>query len=59
MIQRRGTSPDIHPGLNLDSISGAFTPQGPLAHLGRLQDARRSIASLQTLRPDIDLAFAR
>jgi adenylate cyclase len=29
------------------------------AHLGRLEDARRSIASLQTLRPEIDLAFAR
>ena len=29
------------------------------AHLGRLQDARRSIEALHVLRPDIDLAFAR
>ena len=29
------------------------------AHLGRLDDARRSIGALHTLRPDIDLAFAR
>jgi tetratricopeptide (TPR) repeat protein len=29
------------------------------AHLGRLEDARRSIEALHTLRPDIDLAFAR
>jgi hypothetical protein len=59
MIQRWGTSPDIHRAPNLDSIRGAVTPQAALAHLGRLQDARRSIASLQTLRPGIDLAFAR
>jgi adenylate cyclase len=29
------------------------------AHLGRLEEARRSIAALLTLRPGIDLAFAR
>jgi tetratricopeptide (TPR) repeat protein len=29
------------------------------AHLGRLEEARRSIKALQTLRPDVDLAFAR
>lgn len=29
------------------------------AHLGRLEEARRSIESLQALRPEIDLAFAR
>ena len=29
------------------------------AHLGRLEDARRSIEALHALRPDIDLAFAR
>ncbi|MET0941183.1 MAG: adenylate/guanylate cyclase domain-containing protein [Mesorhizobium sp.] len=29
------------------------------AHLGRLEDARRSIGALHALRPDIDLAFTR
>ena len=29
------------------------------AHLGRLDDARRSIEALHALRPDIDLAFTR
>lgn len=29
------------------------------AHLGRMEDAKRSIEGLRTLRPDIDLAFAR
>ena len=29
------------------------------AHLGRLEDARRSIEALHALRPDIDLAFTR
>jgi len=29
------------------------------AHLGRLEEARRSIEALRNLRPDIDLAFAR
>ena len=29
------------------------------AHLGRLEDARRSIEALRALRPDVDLAFAR
>jgi adenylate cyclase len=29
------------------------------AHLGRLEEARRSIKALQTLRPDVDLTFAR
>ena len=29
------------------------------AHLGRLEEARRSIEALQTLRPEIDLAFIR
>ena len=29
------------------------------AHLGRLEDARRSIEALHALRPDVDLAFAR
>ena len=29
------------------------------AQLGRLEDARRGIAALRALRPDIDLAFAR
>ena len=29
------------------------------AHLGRLEDARRSIKGLLALRPDVDLAFAR
>ncbi len=29
------------------------------AHLGRLDEARRSVQSLQTLRPDISLAFIR
>ena len=29
------------------------------AHLGRLEEARRSIEALQTLRPDVDQAFAR
>ena len=29
------------------------------AHLGRMEDAKRSIEGLRTLRPDIDLAFTR
>jgi hypothetical protein len=29
------------------------------AHLGRLEEARRSIEALQMLRPEIDLAFVR
>jgi adenylate cyclase len=29
------------------------------AHLGQLKEAQRSIEALQTLRPGIDLAFAR
>jgi adenylate cyclase len=29
------------------------------AHLGRLEEARRSIEALRNLRPDVDLAFAR
>ena len=45
--------------LALVDRSGAPVHAAAQAHLGRLDEARRSIEALRTLRPEIDLSFAR